>query len=457
MTLPFIDRTTELDTLRERLTLGSPPFIVLVGRRRVGKTRLVHEFLRGVENSIYLFVEVKKPNVLLNDFSRMVGHTEGIVFENWEGFLRYALNRYDVVVMDEFQNIDRVDPSFFTALQKVLDREEHRAMLMAVGSYVGMMKRIFEDKRSPLFGRAAEIWNLPPLPAADILRTLEGDWERRFLLYSMFGGYPKYYVILDQYGVWDPETILKELVIRRFSPLNREPYHLLMLEFGGEYRTFFSLLEAIARGKCEYGEIAKYTGISTTTLARYLDDLLRFEVIEKRFPVTEGPGSRKTRYFIRDQFVGFWFRYLYPHLDLIEIERYDELARMILPDLPVFISREFERIVRGVLRRRFRRVGQWWNRRGDEIDAVAMDDDARTVLFVEMKWTARKIGWDVVKGLQERSELFPRMPGYARSYLIVSKSGFTTHCMQRMEDAGIHSWDLAHLCEVVLGNREPDL
>jgi len=451
MMIDLIDRKVELDRLKDLNDLKSPPFVVIVGRRRVGKTRLVQEFLGGRMKSKYFFVEEKKPHVLLNEFSGIVG--ESIKFADWDGFLRYILANYEVVVIDEFQNFKRVDPSFFSTLQKILDEANHTAMLIVVGSYIGMMRKIFEDSKSPLFGRATEIWNLPPLPLADTLINTTGNWQEKIIIYSMFGGYPKYYVILQQYDKTRPGEIIKDLIVHKYAPLNMEPYTMLLLEFGGEYRTYFSILEAIAIGKTSYVDIAHYIGMSTTTLARYLEDLQAFGVMKKRFPVNEGPRSKKSRYFICDQFVRFWFRYIFPNIDLVETERFTKLLDSIEEDLPVFVSWEFEQIVRSILRDQFSKIGPWWNRKGDEIDIVGFDETNQRVLFGEIKWTARKIGWNLVTGLFEKSKLVPVSAEYNRKFILVSKSGFTDSCKDRMDKEGILHWDLKDIAEIIMGEK----
>lgn len=455
MMIDFIDRKVELDRLSLLSGIKSPPFVVIVGRRRVGKTRLIQEFLSQINQSCYFFVEEKKPQVLLNEFSAILG--EGKSFIGWDGFLRHVLSSFDVVVIDEFQNFSRVDSSFFSTLQKVLDEGTHSAMLVVVGSYMGMMKKIFEDTRSPLFGRASEIWHLPPLPIKDTLNNIKGTIAERITIYSMFGGYPKYYVILDQYGTWKPEKIIRELIVHKYAPLSMEPYNILLMEFGGEYRTYFSILEAIAIGKVSYVDIANFIGMSTTTLHRYLEDLISFGVIERRFPVTEGPRSRKSRYFISDQFVRFWFRYIFPHRDRIESERYQILNKKILLDLPNFVSWEFEQLVRSMVSDRFTKVGPWWNRRGDEIDLVAFDDTKKLVLFGEIKWTSRKVGWKSVRDLIEKADLVPKPESCNQKYLFVSKSGFSDRCIDQMDQDGIIHWDLKDIESFISGAEMPEI
>jgi AAA+ ATPase superfamily predicted ATPase len=414
MGIDFIGRGEELARMEALAGLSPPPFLVVVGRRRVGKTRLVREFIKTQKKCAYFFVEEKRSQALLADLSQIAG--EGMSFQDWEAFIRFVLSRHDVVVIDEFQNFDRVDPSFFSVLQKVLDEGGHRAMLVIVA--------------------------LPPLEVGEILPALKGNMENRLSLYAMFGGYPKYLVILNQYGISELNRVWSELVVRRFAPLNREPHNMLIMEFGGEYRTYFTILEGIARGKTGYVDISHHSGLSTTTLARYLDDLQAFGIIEKRYPVTEGPRSKKTRYNIKDNFVRFWFRYMFPRLDLIESERYGDVLEHIRTDFPNFMSWEFERIVRGILRRDHARVGPWWNRRGDEIDAVALDDDLRKMLICEVKWRGRKMGADAVEAVLGKGDLIQGYNGYDRKFMIVSKGGFTEKAIRMMDEADIRHLDL---------------
>ncbi len=441
MAIDFIDRNDELKRLKELSNLKRPPFIVIVGRRRVGKTRLIQEFIKDIEDPLFLFVEEKRSEILLREWSKYAG--DGVVFTSWESLLRHFLSRHSVIVIDEFQNFTRVDPSFFTTLQKIVDEEKHDTMLILVGSYIGMMKKIFEDKGSPLFGRATEIWNLPPLPMTDTLLNIKGDFSDRISIYSMFGGYPKYYTILDQYGTYDLEKIWSRLIIPKYSPLNMEPYNILLQEFGGEYRAYFSILEAVARGKRTYTEISDYTSLSTTTLGRYMNDLINFEIVDKKYPVTESSRSKKSRYQIRDEFIKFWFRYIFPNMGLREAERYEEMLEMIKNDFPSFASFKFEEVVRDIVSREYAITGSWWNRQGEEMDIVSIDEKNKDILFGEVKWRSRPVDWNVVEGLKKKADLVQWHKNDRKErYLIVSKSGFTKRCLEKMEDENVMHWDI---------------
>lgn len=441
MVMDFVGRENELERLNELSKLKKPPFLVVIGRRRVGKTRLVQEFIKGIEDSLYLFVEEKRSEILLREWSKYAG--EGVIFTSWEPLLRYFFSKHSVIVIDEFQNFARVDPSFFTTLQKIIDEERHDTMLILVGSYIGMMKRIFEDSKSPLFGRAAEIWNLPPLPMTDILQNIKGNFSDRISIYSMFGGYPKYYTILDQYDIHELNDIWARLVIPKYSPLNMEPYNILLQEFGGEHRAYFSILEAVARGKKTYTEISDYTGLSTTTLGRYMNDLLNFEIVGRKFPVTETGRSKKSRYQIRDEFIRFWFRYIFPNMNLREAERYDEILNIIKNDFPSFASLKFEDVAREIVSREYARTGSWWNRQGEEIDIVSIDEKRNEILLGEVKWRSRPVAWNIVEELKKKAALVQwNINDRKERYLIVSRSGFTDNCMERMKEEEIAHWDM---------------
>lgn len=454
MVMDFIDRDNELKRLSELSELKRPLMVVMVGRRRVGKTRLIQEFIKGVKEPIYLFVEEKRSEILLREWSKYAG--EGVVFTSWEPLLRHFLSRHSVVVIDEFQNFTRVDPSFFTTLQKIIDEERHDTMLILVGSYIGMMKKIFEDRKSPLFGRATEIWNLPPLPMTDILRNIKGDFSDRISIYAMFGGYPKYYTILDQYGTYGLEDIWARLVIPKYSPLNMEPYNILLQEFGGEHRAYFSILEAIARGKRTYTEISGYTGLSTTTLGRYMNDLRTIEIVDRRFPITESSRSKKSRYQIRDEFIRFWFRYIFPNMDLREAERYGDILSIIKNDFPSFASFKFEEIVCEIVSGEYGRTGSWWNRQGEEIDVVSINEKRNEILFGEVKWRSRQIGWDVVKELKKKADLVQwHRNDRKERYLVVSKSGFTNKCLERMRDEDIMHWNIRNIERFIRERQHP--
>ncbi|MEW5936834.1 MAG: ATP-binding protein [Candidatus Thermoplasmatota archaeon] len=452
MTIDFIDRGDELRRLRALSRLKSPPFVVLVGRRRVGKTRLVQEFAKSIRDPLYLFVEEKRAEILLREWSGRAG--SGTLFTSWEPLVRHFLSRHPVVVIDEFQNFARVDPSFFTTLQKILDEEMHSSMLILVGSYVGMMRKIFEDRGSPLFGRATEIWNIPPLPMADVLANIKGDFSTRMAVYSMFGGYPKYYSMLEQYGTREVEDIWAKLVIPKYSPLSMEPHNILLQEFGGEHRAYFSILEAIALGKRTYTEISDYTGLSTTTLGRYMSDLSSFEIVERRFPITEGAGSKKSRYGIKDEFIRFWFRYIFPRMDLREAERYDEILDLIKSDFPSFVSFKFEEVARELVSRDYGKTGAWWDRRGEEIDIVSVDEKRRDILFGEVKWKDRPAGWNVVEELRRKSGLVQWGMGRRKErHLVVSRAGFTRQCLERMDAEGVLHWDIRDVERMIRKSR----
>jgi len=146
-----------------------------------------------------------------------------------------------------------------------------------------------------------------------------------------------------------------------------------------------------------------------------------YDIIERAAPIG---GSRKGIYRIKDPFTRFWFRYVESHLSDLESGRFEYPLRKVIEDLPLIASYEFESIVRDLIGTEFNKVGRWWNRSGEEIDVVALDDENGRILFGEVKWTSRKVGMGELSTLKARAELVKAGKGYERIYLLASRSGF---------------------------------
>ena len=266
-------------------------------------------------------------------------------------------------------------------------------------------------------------------------------------IYSILGGVPLYYEFIERFGIsgsW--KDIVKAMFIEEPRPLIDEPHVLLVGEFGRQQSTYMGILEAIARGKSTMTEIANATGIPEKSLGKYLKELSQdYEIIERKVPMFSPPNSKRGRYFLRDPFLTFWFRFIYPNMSMIELGQGDELIRSIENNINAHTGRIFEKIVAEIIAERFKplKMGSWWNRRGDEIDIVAELENE--VLFVECKWRNRKITWREVEDLIRISELVKIEASKKRRYMIVSKSGFTENCRNRMDEKGIIYWDLSDL------------
>jgi len=402
--------------------------IVLYGRRRVGKTTLLKYIFKRAR---YFFVDTRNSKTLLKDFSRQLLNAS---FVNWEEFFKYLLAKEDIVIFDEFQKFLRVDPSVLSILQKVWDEIDSNVFLVLSGSYSGMMKKIFLDTKSPLFGRADYLMNLRPFDFLSVCKML-GDFgysfEETILWYTILGGVPRYLWYLEiKQAVKDK---LWELFFEDFASLKDEGKNLLIMEFGGEHVGYFSILEAIGNFDRELSEIADRTGMERTTVMKYIHELVNnYEILEK---VRNFLSKRKrgVRYRIKDNFLRFWYRFVYSQMEEIEFNSEHALNKT-LSNLSEHVGLGFEDIVKELLPLLARKgiiptpekVGKHWGRVPDkkgesyEIDIVAECEE--NLLLVECKWTSKPLTQRDVEELIKKGNYLK--DNRKKLYMMVSKSGF---------------------------------
>ncbi len=455
--MKFYDRTAEMEELERihDLSAGTMHMTVIVGRRRVGKTRLVEEFV-GKRPHIYFFVSRKSSPMLLEDFSEAIREFFGTSphFTRWDDLFEYIFVHSGgqmVLAIDEFQNFRYSAPEVFSILQKAYDRHKERGgvHIIALGSYISMMTKIFQDSKEPLFGRATEIMHLRELTARTVF-SITSDMgfspEEGMELYSVFGGLPKYYVMLDEQGLKGAKVpeILKKSFFSDFPLLRDEVKSMLVEDFGANYSVPFSILEAIAHGYGRFTEISDKTGIKRESLSKYIQTLRDdFGLITAISPVTKDRRSKSTRYRISDNLIDFWFRFVFSQSSLIETGNFDAALARALASLPAFVSARFEDVVRDSVRKKlgYEITGSWWSRTGEEIDVLALSRGKREALFGEVKWRNRKIACKALEDLKRKAEL-TGLGGSKKRYLMVSKSGFTEKCIEQMDDEGVIHWGL---------------
>lgn len=458
--MEFQNRTNELQAIRnlEQLSEEHAHMLVMFGRRRVGKTRLIIESM----DSIYFFVDKKTSSLLLREYSDILKtELSGFVpeFSNWDDFVRFLFEYSKInhlkIVFDEFQNFTYVDPAIFSIFQKYWDmyHNDTPILLVFVGSYIGLMKKIFINAKEPLYGRATSRIDLKPL-SYKYIRTICRDLgftneEEIIALYATFGGVPRYYQLIEDYGLTNYEDAIRTLILSENAILKDEVKQILISEFGNNYTTYFSILEAVSFGKGTLKEISDTTGIEMKSLSRYLHDLVStYEIIERRAPIIK--GTKMGRYVIKDQMVHFWFRFINPNMSFTESGKYDMVLDRIKTSLSSFIGPVFEEIARNIVFDNLHfspvKVGAWWNRRGDEIDIAVIGEKPYKVLLGEVKWNSRPLGVEDIKKLLDKSILVDWYnDNREEHFLMISKAGFTKSAIDFMDDNKIEGWDLAEL------------
>jgi len=422
----FYDREKELELL-ETLYKNLPSFAVLTGKRRIGKTELIKEFSRG-KRSLYLFVDSNKSReVLLSEYEEHIkeelGLPEYIRFKTSAELIQFLLDFKEeiVVAFDEFQRFLKIDPAFITELQKQWDLKggASKGFLITSGSSIGMMKKIFLEERAPLFKRADNILALRPFSLREVFEIMEDlgikDPREKLDIYCLFGGTIYYYKLMEKYGIRSFEDVLEKLILNDLAPLKNEVRDVLIEEFGKEHATYYEILSAMAAGKAVKKEIGDATHVSPSSLSPYLYDLIELlQIAEYATPVTEKPGkTKKGRYFLKDNFFRFYFRFIYRNMSHYLVGNYDIIKEKIASEWNDFKGRVFEDIALEFIRKtasdEFSEVGRFWDRRGNEIDIVGINRKTREMLLVEVKTkelssnTARNI----INDLQKKSDLVP--------------------------------------------------
>ena len=462
--MKFYNRKDEIKKLKTLTSLDKSTMIVIYGRRRVGKTRLVQHVFK--DSSFYFFVAEKEERLLLDDFRTILMEQLDYVpnFEDLDDFFKFLFTLSDkkTFIFDEFQNFKKINIGVFSIIQKYWDKykDERKCSFLFLGSYIGLMKQLFKDYKTPLFGRSDALLNLKPLQygvCKDILMDLEIN--KYVEIYSIFGGVPKYYELLENVTDKTLLNIISEQFLDIGAPLLDEGTNILISEFGPQYRIYFSIMEAIAGGASTLNEIANRTGIKNTSLGPYMSDLINeYEILVRKTPVDDKPSkSKKGRYFIKDNFFKFWFRFIHKNRGFIESGRPEYVLSKIESELDQYIGPVFENICIEFLIRSndenklpfvFQNIGSWWNRKGDEIDIVALNDGTNDILIGECKWNNREMDVDTLVKLKNKKNLIKwNHDARTEHYCLFSKSGFSKRLHDVAEEENVLLFTLDDLLD----------
>lgn len=450
--MEFINREKELAFLEEKWREKKPQLIILWGKRRIGKTELVKQFIKDKPH-IYFLSESIGESDQLKRFSSSVGQffkeslleTRG--FGGWEESFRYVKEKNPrlVLVIDEFPYLIQSNTGIPSLFQKGWDEywSKSNIYLILLGSSMAMMETEVLGYRAPLYGRRTGQWRVDPMTFESAGEFRKGkDFEDKLLHFSVAGGVPAYWL------QFSPEKdFIKNLgdhVLKKGQMLYDEVEFILREELR-EPRYYFSLLQAIAQGKQKLSEIVNATGISQPTANKYLTVLSELKIVIRDVPVTEEKPLKSKRglYRMRDEFFQFWFKFVFPNRAEIELDKIENVLNRIEKDLPQYISFIYEKVAVETVWKYMDRfspltsVGRWWDK-NEEIDIVGINKDLNSILFGEVKWSEKPVGTDILDELQLKAQkVLWGKKGRRDFFCLFSRKGFTPNMIKRAGKEGI--------------------
>ena len=429
----FVDRDVELDQLTDCYESETADFVVIYGRRRLGKSELVRQSISDRDDAIYYqAVESTAPNQREQFVDIATAQFPSLqnVRRDWEALLE-ALGKEDaIVVIDEFPFLIEEDESLPSRIQRIWDMElqETGMTLILVGSSISVMENKVLSGSAPLYGRRTATIDLKPLDVADTRQFFpEYDPETAIIAWSIYGGTPYYLQTID------PDqplgTNVQQAILSERGLLYSEPEFLLRTELR-QPNTYFSILRALAHGRHTPNEIAGMAGMESGSLSTYLQKLRRLRLVERHIPVTESPtASKRGRYRIAAPLFRFWFRFVYGNQDQLRMIGDNAYDKLVAPELADYVSPLFERLCQRALPnlvdRQFRDVGQWWFKE-HELDVLGLTD--KGLVAGECKFTSYPVGEGVLANLERTaSEVqWSTEPADGQPlYVLFSRSGYT--------------------------------
>ncbi|MEE0961040.1 MAG: ATP-binding protein [Bacteroidales bacterium] len=429
----FFDRETEFEKLREieELSHEVAQFTIITGRRRIGKTAMVKKYY---ENStiLYFFVARKAETELCEIFIDEIRtklnipmlEGKGMTFATiFKFIMELSQTKHITLFIDEFQDFYRINSSIYSDMQNIWDSYKNKAQinLIVAGSVNTLMNKIFKDKKEPLFGRQTNTINVrpfKPLVLKQIMSEYCPDYKNSDLLalYTLTGGVAKYVELFIDRKKFTERTML-DMFFERDSYFLQEGKNMLVDEFGKDYGIYFSILTLIAQGRNTRSEIESILNIKE--LSGYLKNLNEeYGLIRKMQPIYEKSTNKNVHYSINDQFLSFWFRFVYKYTHIIEAEGNDKLKAIAKRDFNTVSGKALESYFIDVLKESgiYTRLGYWHDRKGEnEIDIIAEDEVDNKIEFIEIKRQSKNFDRKI---LEAKSQTFLKAIGTFKDYEI---------------------------------------
>lgn len=449
----FIGREKELKTLDRLYQSDQFEFVVIYGRRRVGKTALINHFIDDKQAIYFMGVESNEKQNLENFSKSIIEFSSGIQaetsFSSYQAALEYVFKLAEkervILAIDEYPYVARSSKSLASTLQMLIDKykDHSKLMLILCGSSMSYMEDHVLAYKAPLYGRRTAQMKILPFDFEECCTYLSrlSDEDKAYI-YGIVGGTPQYLLqINDKLSV---EDNIKNTYLNPTSFLYEEPLNLLKQEVR-EPAIYNAIITAVATGHSRMSEISTKVGESTTVCSGYLKNLINLGIIKKETPYGE-KTSKKSIYSIEDNMFYFWYRFVPDNMSAIARGAATLVYRRIKAQLNDYMGRVFEEIcaqylwkllLEGNVPIEFTSLGRWWGndprkRAQTEIDIVG-EQDSSSAIFAECKWRNENVDLDVLETLVDRSRLFHYTKMH---YFLFSKTGFTKGCMEKAEEMG---------------------
>ncbi len=444
----FIGREAELNTLHNLYKSDKFEFAVIYGRRRVGKTALINQFICDKRAIYFMGVESNLKQNLENFSKSIMDFSNGFdtlsLFLSFQSALEYvfklAENERIILAIDEYPYVAQSSKSFASTLQFLIDKYKNTSKLMLIlcGSSMSFMEDNVLAYKAPLYGRrTAQIKLLPFNFEETCIYLKKMSNIDKAIIYGIVGGTPQY--LLQMNDKLRIEDNIKNTFLNPMSFLYEEPTNLLKQEVR-EPAIYTAIITAIATGSSRMSEISSKVSEDTNVCTNYIKSLINLGIVQKEIPYGE-KTTRKSVYSIADNMFRFWYRFIPDNNSMIVRGASDLVYKRIEPQISNYMGKIFEEICKQYLWKQllsrncpieFKSLGRWWGndpigKMQVEIDIMG-EEDKNTALFAECKWTNEKVDVGILDTLIKRSDLFDYKTKY---YYLFSKSGFTKGCEEK--------------------------
>lgn len=442
----FVDREQEMATLQSEYDRDGSALVVLYGRRRVGKTTLISEFIKNKKALFFLASEESESQNRLAFQEKAADFLNSDLLKNvevksWDVLFRAIMDTHfdskPVIVLDEFQYLGKSNPAFPSVFQRIWEEilKDRQVMVILCGSLISMMQSQTLTYDSPLYGRRTAQIRLKQIPFA-YYHQFFPDKSRKELIemYAVTGGVPKYIELFSQSK--DIYSAIEKCVLNRSGYLYDEPHFLLQQEVS-EVGSYFSIIKAIAAGNTKLSAIAGVLEVKSTSLTKYLKTLIDLDILEREVPVTEDSPekSKKGLYKIKDNYLRFWFAFVYPNMSFIESGHgrivMDKIRKSLVRNHIAFVyedicrERMWEINAEGVWPFYFSKLGRYWDSK-EEIDVAAIDPDGKNLILGECKYWQEPVGVSVLRELEAKAKTVSWEKEKRKTWFVLfSVNGFT--------------------------------